>query len=156
MIDYDWQREILRQLAGATSGTLPPSSFGTSDEDPKLIKNIRDLVDRGLCTGGFASGTTFPGGELINPVIITTEGRDYIRNNDKVIIIRVHANALKQSLERLVIAAQGLSDQEKHDLSTLLQGMSDDDLANLLTDMQAEALEEGKIAIRLLQKMARG
>ena len=80
MIDYDWQREILRQLAGATNGMLPPSSFGTSDDDPKLIENIRDLIDRELCADGFAPGTTFPGGELINPVSITAKGREYIRN----------------------------------------------------------------------------
>lgn len=154
MIDYKWQREILSQLAKATNGMLPPSSFSASDSDPKLAENISDLIDRELCSGGFAPGTTFPGGELINAIRITEKGRSFIRNNDRIIDIRFQADEMKQSLERLIISAQGLSDGEKHDLSAVLQKMSDADLANLSTDILAEALLEGKIAIRLLKKMS--
>ncbi|GAB6966200.1 hypothetical protein JCM25156A_02370 [Komagataeibacter kakiaceti JCM 25156] len=74
-------------------------------------------------------------------------------NKDQIIDLPFTTEAMKSAVERRIIQAPELSDQEKHDLSVTLAGLDAQHLATLVETILGHAIESGPEILPYLKRI---
>lgn len=159
LLDREFMRQLLEQLAGEYPQEVPPEMLGFDPADQRLVRHLAYLAEHQLVDVKLIKFLGAP--PQAGLVTITAAGLDFLQDDGglgailKVVTVRLDAETIKGLIEERIEADQAMPAEEKSMLMEWLKSAGKEALSEATKRLLAAALDQAPSALQLLQ-MLRG